>query len=85
MKVNHVAAGCRPAVLCCAILVAGCVLSAAQQPASFSATHSGKNEFVIQRATLLTATHGRVENGSVYVKDGKIVALGETWTANASN
>jgi imidazolonepropionase-like amidohydrolase len=84
MKVNHVAAGCRPAVLCCAILVAGCVLSAAQQPASFSATHSGKNEFVIQRATLLTATHGRVENGSVYVKDGKIVAFGATVSAPAT-
>lgn len=84
MKVNLVAAGCRPAVLCCAILVAGCVLSAAQQPAGFSGTHSGKNEFVIQRATLLTATHGRVENGSVYVKDGKIVAFGATVSAPAT-
>ena len=57
---------------------------AAQQPASFSATHSGKNEFVIQNATLLTTTHGRIEHGSVYVKDGKIVAYGSNVSAPAS-
>ena len=57
---------------------------AAQQPASYSATHAGKNEFVIKNAILLTATHGRVEHGSVYVKDGKIVALGASVSAPAS-
>ena len=40
-------------------------------------THpTGHNELVIRNATLLTVTHGRIENGSVYVKDGKIVAFG---------
>src|SRR5215470_13911519 len=63
-----------PWLLIFALVVAGCVI--AQQSASFSASHSGKNEFVIKNAILLTTTHGRVENGSVYVKDGKIVAFG---------
>ena len=58
--------------------------SIAQQPASYSAAHNGKNEFVIKNATLLTTTHGRIEHGSVYVKDGKIVAFGATVTAPAS-
>ena len=57
---------------------------AAQQPATFAAAHGGKNEFVIKNATLLTATHGRIEHGSVYVKDGKIVAFGATVSAPAS-
>jgi len=63
-----------PWLLSSALLLA--VGVAAQQPASFSTSHSGKNEFVIKNAVLLTATHGRVESGSVYVKDGKIVAFG---------
>ncbi|HSA93489.1 MAG TPA: amidohydrolase family protein [Terriglobales bacterium] len=48
-------------------------------------THpTGKNELVIRSATLLTVTHGRIENGSVYVKDGKIVAFGANVDAPAS-
>jgi imidazolonepropionase-like amidohydrolase len=61
-----------------------CVCAAAQQPSGFAAAHSGKNEFVIKNATLLTATHGRVENGSIYVKDGKIAAFGANVAAPAS-
>jgi imidazolonepropionase-like amidohydrolase len=58
--------------------------SGAAQPATFSQAHSGKNEFVIKNATLLTTTHGRIEHGSVYVKDGKIVAFGATVSAPPS-
>ena len=65
------------------LLIAG-VCAFAQPSASISATHSGKNEFVIKNATLLTATHGRIEHGSVYVKDGKIVAFGANVSAPAS-
>ncbi|HEX8800941.1 MAG TPA: amidohydrolase, partial [Terriglobales bacterium] len=68
-----------PWLLLSAFLLTGCVV--AQQPASFSASHNGKNEFVIKNAILLTATHGRIENGSVYVKDGKIVAFGANVSA----
>ena len=56
----------------------------AQQPAPYSASHSGKNEFVLKNATLLTTTHGRIEHGSVYVKDGKIVAFGANVSAPVS-
>jgi imidazolonepropionase-like amidohydrolase len=35
-----------------------------------------KGDVLIKNATLLTITHGRVEHGSVYVKDGKIAAFG---------
>lgn len=84
MKTNPVAARRGPRLLWYAILLAGCGNAAAQQPANFSATHSGHNELVIKNATLLTATHGRVEHGSVYVKDGKIVAFGASVNAPAS-
>ena len=73
------AARCQP--LLSILLLVLAATSAAQQPASYSATHNGKNEFVIKNATLLTTTHGRIEHGSVYVKDGKIVAFGATVSA----
>ncbi len=63
------------------MVLAMAAILAAQQPASYSATHSGKNEFVLKNATVLTTTHGRIEHGSVYVKDGKIVAFGANVSA----
>src|SRR3954470_6818919 len=42
-----------------------------------------RGDVVIKNATLLTITHGRVEHGSVYVKDGKIAAYGATVNAPA--
>jgi imidazolonepropionase-like amidohydrolase len=84
MKTTNVAARRGPRLLWYAILLACCVSVAAQQPANYSATHSGKNEFVIKNAILLTTTHGRIEHGSVYVKDGKIVAYGASVSAPAS-
>jgi len=84
MKTTDEAARRVPRLLWCAILLAGFASAAAQQPADYSATHSGNNEFVIKNATLLTTTHGRIEHGSVYVKDGKIVAFGATVSAPAS-
>src|SRR6185369_5819986 len=38
-------------------------------------------DVLIKNATLLTATHGRIEHGSVYVKDGKIAAFGPSVSA----
>src|SRR5436190_22397762 len=38
-------------------------------------------DVLIKNATLLTATHGRIEHGSVYVKGGKIVAFGANISA----
>jgi imidazolonepropionase-like amidohydrolase len=42
------------------------------------------NDVVIKGATLLTVTHGRIENGSVYIHDGKIAAIGKTVNAPAN-
>lgn len=49
----------------------------AQQPAGKS------GDVLIKNATLLTATHGRIEHGSVYVKGGKIAAFGTNVSAPA--
>lgn len=53
--------------------------AAAQQPAA--ETH---NDVVIKNAFVLTVTHGDLKRGSVYIKDGKIAAVGETVSAPAS-
>jgi len=74
MKVDVCAARQLPRLFFSALLLVSCGI--AQQSSSVSASHSGKNEFVIKNAILLTATHGRIENGSLYVKDGKIAAFG---------
>jgi imidazolonepropionase-like amidohydrolase len=42
------------------------------------------HDVVIKNATVMTATHGNIKNGSVYIKDGKIAAVGETVDAPAS-
>jgi imidazolonepropionase-like amidohydrolase len=70
-------------VLCFCVIVA-CIGAGAQQPSTYAASHSGKNEFVIKNATLLTTTHGKIEHASVHVKDGKIVAFGANVAAPTS-
>jgi len=42
--------------------------------ASAQSTH---HDVVIRNATVMTATHGNISHGSVYIKDGKIAAVGE--------
>ncbi len=51
----------------------------AQQPAA-----PPHNDVVIKNAVVMTVTHGNVKNGSVYIKDGKIAAVGESVNAPAS-
>ena len=36
------------------------------------------NDVVIRGGTLLTVTHGKIENGSIYIHNGKIAAIGKT-------
>jgi imidazolonepropionase-like amidohydrolase len=79
MKTNRPAAGHWLWLLVFTMLFAGCAI--AQQPANASSSPTGKNEFVIKNAILLTATHGRIDNGSIYVKDGKIVSYGANVSA----
>lgn len=45
---------------------------------------SGHHDVVIKNATVMTVTHGNIKNGSVYIKDGKIAAVGENVSAPAS-
>jgi imidazolonepropionase-like amidohydrolase len=59
-----------------AMLMLAAALFAQNPPAS-----SAPTEFIIKNATVLTATHGRIEHGSIYVKDGKIVAVGANISA----
>jgi imidazolonepropionase-like amidohydrolase len=55
------------------------LLQAQQQPAS-----SAHNEVVIRNAIVMTVTHGNIKNGNIYIKDGKIAAVGETVNAPSS-
>jgi imidazolonepropionase-like amidohydrolase len=41
------------------------------------------HDVVIRNATVMTVTHGNVVNGSVYIKDGKIAAVGANVSAPA--
>jgi imidazolonepropionase-like amidohydrolase len=49
-------------------------LAAAAFAQSVPAAH---NDVLIKNATVMTVTHGNIKNGSVYIKDGKIAAVGE--------
>src|SRR5713101_9680562 len=35
------------------------------------------NEVLIRNAVVMTVTHGNIQNGSVYIKDGQIAAVGK--------
>jgi imidazolonepropionase-like amidohydrolase len=52
----------------------------AQTPAQPVAHH----DVVIKNATVMTVTHGDIKNGSIYIKDGKIAAVGENVTVPAT-
>jgi len=57
-------------LLCLFVFFLAAGTLAAQQPAQH-------NEVLIKNGTILTITHGTIQNGSVYIKDGKIVAVGQ--------
>jgi imidazolonepropionase-like amidohydrolase len=40
-------------------------------------------DVVIKNAVVMTVTHGNIKNGSIYIKDGKIAAVGENVNAPA--
>jgi imidazolonepropionase-like amidohydrolase len=42
------------------------------------------NDVVIRGGTILTITHGKIENGSIYVHNGKIAAIGKAVDAPAN-
>jgi imidazolonepropionase-like amidohydrolase len=73
---------CRNAIVLRTLpLVLACITHAAlaQQP-----VEPAHNDVVIKNAIVMTVTHGNVKNGSVYIKDGKIAAVGESVNAPSS-
>jgi imidazolonepropionase-like amidohydrolase len=66
-------------VLCIALLgLAG--YTAFGQTSAPAAHH----DVVIRNAVVMTVTHGNIKNGSIYIKDGKIAAVGENVDAPSS-
>ena len=62
-----------------------------RDPAAQAATPKGsaplptfQNDVVIRGGTILTVTHGKIENGSIYIHNGKIAAVGKTVNAPSS-
>ena len=51
------------------------------EPQSSPAFH---NDVLIKGGTILTVTHGKIENGSIYIHNGKIAAVGQTVQAPAN-
>ena len=67
-----------PTLFRCARLLLLCAVPGfAQQPNS-------SHDVVIKNAMVMTVTHGNIKNGAVYIKDGKIAAVGDTVDAPAS-
>ncbi len=62
------------------ILVAGCAALAI----ACSAQNPSPADIVIKNATVMTASHGTIEHGAVWVHAGKIAGVGETVNAPAS-
>src|SRR4030095_15071055 len=59
--------------LCLAILALAATQALAQD----------SGEVLIKNATILTASHGTIENGSILIRGGKIAAVGKDVTASA--
>jgi len=76
----------RCAVLLTSVVLLGSLLSAqqAQSPRQAASPNAIHNDVVIKGGTILTVTHGRIENGSIYIHDGKIAAIGKTVNAPAN-
>src|ERR1044071_6849473 len=53
-----------------------------QQPSNTQQRSPGiHNDVVIKGGTILTVTHGKIENGSIYIHNGKIAAVGQSVNA----
>src|SRR5213080_1652415 len=59
------------------------VAASAGQPAASAAQSAAHNDVLINNAVVMTVTHGNIQNGSIYIKDGKIAAVGRNLKAQA--
>ena len=69
------------------LLLSACIVAQpVQQPTPSEAPQSPAihNDVVIRGGTILTVTHGKIENGSIYIHGGKIAAIGKTVQAPAN-
>jgi imidazolonepropionase-like amidohydrolase len=53
--------------------------------ATSAAAQAAPRETLIQNATILTASHGTINNGSILIRDGKIAAVGANVKARDAN
>lgn len=65
-------------------LALGCAWLMLTLAAFGQSTPAPRNDIVIKNATVMTVTHGNIKNGSVYIKNGKIAAVGESVNAPAT-
>ena len=63
------------------IALAACLIAL---PAASSAQKDAPADLVLKNATVMTASHGTIEHGSVWVHQGKIAAVGEAVNAPAT-
>jgi len=66
----------RQAVILSLLTMAMGLIVMAQQP--------GSNEILIRNATIMTASHGTIENGSILIRNGKIAGVGKDIKASAN-
>jgi imidazolonepropionase-like amidohydrolase len=59
------------------------LLAAFAVAAQAQTTSTPPHDVLIKNATVMTVTHGNIQNGSIYIKDGKIAAVGATVNAPA--
>jgi imidazolonepropionase-like amidohydrolase len=74
----------KPALLCLLPLACAAPAVLAQSAAGSSASMP-PHDVLIKNAIVMTVTHGNINHGSVYIKDGKIEAVGENVNAPASS
>src|ERR1700684_2426440 len=60
------------------------LLAAFAVAAQAQTTSTPPHDVLIKNATVMIVTHGNIQNGSIYIKDGKIVAVGENVSAPSS-
>src|SRR5258708_32724391 len=66
---------CKKLMICSALLALPASLLAAARKSSAVAAEASP-VILIQNATILTASHGTIERGSILIKDGKIAEVG---------
>jgi imidazolonepropionase-like amidohydrolase len=66
------------------ILSALALARLAESVASAQSAAPAHQDVVIKNAIVMTVTHGNIKNGSIYIKDGRIAAVGESVNAPTS-